>query len=252
MSSTEDLLLRPLTVDDLDLVGEIYCAARQAAAEVFAAPRAGVDALAHQLRGVVDGGSSRTECWVAEDDGPLGFAVLVDGWLEALYVAPERQRHGVGSALLELAKARFADGFGLWVFAANAAARGFYHRHGLIELDHTDGSENDDGQPAVRMYWPGPEPLAGLRALIDAVDDELAVLLARRFALTASVQGFKPVGGRVGRDADREAQIVARMSERAPGLDRDALARVMDVVIGAALDVADVASSRSRASTDGR
>ncbi len=74
------------------------------------------------------------------------------------------------------------------------------------------------------MAWLGHDPLAYLRGRIDEVDDELAVLLARRMALTAAVQDHKEVGGHAGRDPEREAEIVQRMAAHVPGLDRHVLA----------------------------
>ena len=68
------------------------------------------------------------------------------------------------------------------------------------------------------MAWLGEDPLAYLRGRIDEVDDELAVLLARRVALTAAVQDHKEVGGHAGRDPEREAEIVERMAAHVPGL----------------------------------
>ena len=85
--------------------------------------------------------------------------------------------------------------------------------------------------------WPGSasDPLAYLRRRIDAVDDELAVLLARRTALTAAVQDHKATtgeyAGQRGRDAEREAEIVARMAQHVPELGPERIARVMHTVI---------------------
>jgi chorismate mutase len=175
------------------------------------------------------------EVWLAEADEIVGFATIDGAFLDALYVGPDHQGLGIGTALLDLVKARRPDGFALWVFASNAPARGFYHRHGLVELEHTDGSGNDERSPDVRMAWPGTDPIAFLRGQIDEVDDELALLLARRFALTASVQGFKHQPGREGRDPDRELEIARRMAAHAPGLGAEAIGRIMDVVIGESL-----------------
>ena len=52
----------------------------------------------------------------------------------------------------------------------NEPARAFYARHGLVELERTDGSANEEQAPDIRMAWPGAEPLAFLRGLIDEVD----------------------------------------------------------------------------------
>ena len=44
-------------------------------------------------------------------------------------------------------------GFCLWVFETNTPARGFYARHGLVELERTDGAGNEEKQPDIRMAW---------------------------------------------------------------------------------------------------
>ena len=100
------------------------------------------------------------ELWVAEEDGALvGYlAVSVTGpqeWLDDLYVAPGRTREGIGTALLDLAKALRPGGFSLWVFVSNEGARRFYRRHGLVEVEVTDGSGNEERAPDVRMTWAG-------------------------------------------------------------------------------------------------
>ena len=41
------------------------------------------------------------------------------------------------------------------MFESNAPARAFYARHGLVEREHTDGSENEERAPDLRMAW-GP------------------------------------------------------------------------------------------------
>jgi chorismate mutase len=175
------------------------------------------------------------EVWVAEDDQVVAFMTLDEAFLDALYVGPDHQGLGIGTSLLELAKARRPNGFALWVFASNAPARGFYHRHGLVELEHTDGSGNEERAPDVRIAWPGVDPIGFLRRQVDEVDDDLAVLLARRFALTTAIQGFKDLPGREGRDPQREAEIARRMAAHAPGLGAEAIGRIMDAVIGESL-----------------
>jgi len=176
------------------------------------------------------------ELWLAcRDDQVLGFLLLRGPWLNLLFVHPERPAQGVGAALLDLAKALRPQGFGLRVYQANTRARDFYRRHGLVELETTDGSSHDDDEPDLQMAWLGEDPLTYLRGRIDEVDDELAVLLARRVALTATVQDHKEVGGEAGRDPDREAEIVERMSAHVPGLAKDRIAAVMHTVIAESL-----------------
>jgi chorismate mutase len=81
--------------------------------------------------------------------------------------------------------------------------------------------------------------LSDIRAAIDRVDAELAVLLERRTELSGAVQRMKPVGGFAGRDPERERQVVEAMTHRAPRLGTHRLARIMNAVIEAGLEVAE-------------
>jgi chorismate mutase/GNAT superfamily N-acetyltransferase len=176
------------------------------------------------------------ELWVAvRRDLPLGFALLEGEWVNLLFVHPGRPAHGVGEALLDLVKSLRPRGFGLRVYQANERARAFYRKHGLVELESTDGSSYRDAVPDLQMAWLGDDPIAYLRQRIDAVDDELAVLLARRTALTGAVQDHKVAtgqpGGQDSRDPAREAEIVDRMARHVPELGSERIARVMHTVI---------------------
>ena len=98
------------------------------------------------------------EVWVAEtDDVVAGFTALGtrEGveFMEHLYVAPEHQRRGIGTTLLEKAKARRPVGFRLWVFQRNAGARDFYERHGFRLVELTDGSGNEENEPDALYQW---------------------------------------------------------------------------------------------------
>lgn len=227
------LSFRPAEPTDLPEIADLFLASRSGASDAMPP----VTSPWTVVRDHIEAWDlTSREVWLAEDAlGLAGFATLTGAWLESLYVAPERQGTGVGTALLELAMALRPDGFGLWVFASNAPARGFYRRHGLIELEHTDGSANAERQPDIRMVWPGQDPMAYLRTQIDEVDANLAELLARRFALTAAIQGQKTAsgasGGHAGRDQTRERAIVERMVLHVPGLEADRVAPIMDAVI---------------------
>jgi chorismate mutase/GNAT superfamily N-acetyltransferase len=176
------------------------------------------------------------ELWVAvRDEVPLGFVLLEGDWVNLLFVHPDRPARGVGAALLDVVKGLRPHGFGLRVYQVNERARAFYRKQGLVELERTDGSSYFDARPDLQMAWLGDDPLAYLRSRIDAVDNELAVLLARRTALTGAVQDHKAASGDAageqGRDAGREAEIVARMARRVPDLGPERIAKVMHTVI---------------------
>lgn len=231
-----DLLVRPAVSEDLDELTTLLEVTRRAAEPDIPPLRQDTTAV----RAFLEARTAIGDVWVAQEDQLVGFAVITRDWLHSLYVGPQHQGRGIGQVLLELVKAQRPGGFGLWVFAANESARGFYRRHGLLELEHTDGSGNDEGAPDVRMVWPGEEPLSGLRRWIDEIDADLAELLARRFALTAAVQGEKrrlgDSAGPAARDPQREQEIVARMVAHSPGLEADRVTRVMDVIIGESLE----------------
>jgi chorismate mutase/GNAT superfamily N-acetyltransferase len=228
-----DVTLRPAAPADASAVAEVHLASRAAAAMP---PGIHTD---DEVRGWLAGRLEHDEVWVAEAGGAVAaYARLTTTWLDDLYVAPQHARQGLGGALLDVAKARRPWGFCLWVFETNAPARGFYARHGLVELERTDGQANEERQPDVRMAWPGTEPLAFFRGLIDEVDAELGDLLNRRVALTRAVQPHKRAPGR---DPDRERAIAEAMALRAPALGADRLHRIVHAIITESLESLDTA-----------
>jgi chorismate mutase/GNAT superfamily N-acetyltransferase len=226
-----DLQFRIALTEDLDAVEDVFVTAS-------AAPGHPLETRTRdEIHDWIDSFLDRPgELWLAcRDDDVLGFLLMRGSWLSMLFVHPDRPARGVGAALMDLAKALRPQGFGLRVYQANERAREFYRRHGFVELESTDGSSYHDGEPDVQMAWLGEDPLAYLRGRIDAVDDELAILLARRAALTGAVQDQKEVGGHAGRDPGREAEIVERMARHVPLLGRARIASVMHTVIAESL-----------------
>lgn len=233
MTPTE-IDLRPAVPADAVPIADLYSAARVAAVPAMPPAVHTNDEDRAWVAARLDDGDH--EAWVAEAGGELvGFALFTRTWLDQLFVRPDRTRGGIGSALLDVVKSLRPEGFSLWVFEQNAAARRFYRQHGLIELERTDGSANEERAPDVRMAWPGTEPLRFLRGLIDDVDQQLGDLLARRAALTAAAQQHKEA---TERDPGREREIVARLAERAPALGEERVARIVHAIITESLDAA--------------
>ncbi|MGH3509623.1 MAG: GNAT family N-acetyltransferase [Nocardioidaceae bacterium] len=229
--------VRRATVDDVGDIAGVFLSAREEAYPAMPRPIHSAESVHAYLARAVTGGR---EVWVAEAGGSVvGYLLLDPAWLDSVYVRPEHQGRGVGSALLDLAKSLRPEGFGLWVFEANEPARGFYVRRGLVEVRRTDGSGNEEREPDVEMAWLGDDPVRALRRRIDRLDDELAEQLDVRTVLAGLIQRFKAVPGHAGRDAAREGEIVARMAERAPHLTPAAIAAIMREVIAAGLDAAD-------------
>lgn len=253
----DEWLLRPARADDAEAVAALFGVTRRAAIPAMPAPVHTPDEDRRYFAALLAGGfnvtsgsgdlaadSDRTEAWVVERDGTLlGFAILQAAWLHSLYVHPDAAGTGVGSALLDVAKARRPEGFSLWVFASNTPARGFYNRHGLVELEATDGRDNEERAPDIRMAWPGSSPIDFYRSRIDEIDDQLGVLLAQRAALTAAVrrhrQELPAEAGAALRDRDRERAVVARIAARAPALGTQRIARIVHQLIEESVAAAD-------------
>jgi len=149
-----DLTLRPARAEDRAALGELFWTTRAAAVPAMPPLVRSRDDIVNFYRelDLEDG----REVWVAEGaDELLGFVELKRDWVDDLYVHPDHQGAGVGTALLELVKALRPAGFGLWVFESNLPARAFYAARGLVELDLTDGSDNEEHAPDIRMEWRG-------------------------------------------------------------------------------------------------
>ena len=236
-----DLTLRPASPDDLPAVAELHLAARHGAGGAFP-PAVHPDDEARAWVAAWDLGAY--DVWVAERDGaPAGYARWTATWLDDLYVHPDHQGRGVGTALFELVASMRPSGFCLWVFESNAPARGFYRRQGCLELERTDGSANEERAPDIRVAWPGADPLVFLRGLIDETDLALGDVLARRTALTRAVQSVKPSSER---DPAREAEVAERVAAVVPELGGERVARIVDVIITESL-----AAARRAPTTDG-
>lgn len=102
------------------------------------------------------------QVYVAEVDGQMaGFLAVKDrggghGYVHQIFVSPEFQRHGVGSALMQLAKRLAPAGLRLHTLQRNTQAAAFYERHGFSVVSTGMGRV---GLPNAQYGWtPTPEP----------------------------------------------------------------------------------------------
>jgi GNAT superfamily N-acetyltransferase len=128
--------IREASPADLDALFDVQKAASTAAyAHVYPPDRYPYpdDAIRREIARRL--GSEETAYFVAEeDDRIVGFAGVSPGWVEQLYVLPELQGHGVGSALLESAVEHRREAgdteLRLWTLEDNEAGRRFYEARG--------------------------------------------------------------------------------------------------------------------------
>jgi GNAT superfamily N-acetyltransferase len=154
-SEVAEIEVRIATAADADAVTEVYLASRKRLLSY--AP------LAHS--------DEEVRCWMSDVLIPQGGAHVavegsvivgmmalsrddVYGWIDQLYLHPEAVGRGIGSRLLEKAKAELKPPIRLYTFQANQGARRFYERHGFKPIAFTDGSGNEEGCPDVLYEWP--------------------------------------------------------------------------------------------------
>ena len=97
---------------------------------------------------------TETTVWVAETDVQIvGFMALdvPNGHLRQMWVDPNCHGQGIGSALLDLAKAQCPNGLTLHTLQQNQHARAFYERRGFVAGE--TGVNEVNGQPNILYAW---------------------------------------------------------------------------------------------------
>ncbi|PPK94247.1 acetyltransferase (GNAT) family protein [Kineococcus xinjiangensis] len=92
--------------------------------------------------------------WIAlVDERIVGVAAVEDDWLVQHYVVPEAQEHGVGRALLDVAKEHSAGALQIHLYQRNVRAQRFYAAAGFVVTAAGNGEANPDGEPDLVMSW---------------------------------------------------------------------------------------------------
>lgn len=144
--------LRKALKDDAQHVAEVYIRARRAAIP-FIPPYVHADDEVREWVSSIVIPSQDTWVAVTEDDEIVAMMSLENGWIDQLYVDPAWNRQSIGSSMIQLAKDRYPNGLQLWTFESNMGARRFYERHGFLEVERTDGSDNQEHAPDIRYRW---------------------------------------------------------------------------------------------------
>jgi ribosomal protein S18 acetylase RimI-like enzyme len=93
------------------------------------------------------------EIWVATlDETVVAFLAMQGSYIDRLYVQPERQNCGIGSALMDHAKSLSPAGVELHTHQKNAQARAFYEKHGFRAVKF-GVSPPPESEPDVEYHW---------------------------------------------------------------------------------------------------
>jgi GNAT superfamily N-acetyltransferase len=141
-------VIRRATAADADAIADVLTAAR--AAQTWFPPLHSPDETRSFVRDRLLPGH---ETWVVEREGRIvAFAAMTDDHLGHLFVHPDAQRRGIGTALLEHTQRLLPGGFSLWTHQASEA-RAFYEARGLVAVEFTDGATTMEQIPDVRYEW---------------------------------------------------------------------------------------------------
>ena len=94
------------------------------------------------------------DVWVAQEAGRIvGMMAINHSHIDHLYLQPGTYRRGIGTLLLNRAKALHPNGLTLFAFEANTRACAFYTHHGFVAVERGDGSGNEAGEPDILFEW---------------------------------------------------------------------------------------------------
>jgi len=150
------MITRPYRPDDFDPVNDLWRRSRLQAFPAFQASKGHpAEEDRDYFRRVV---LPRHDRWVTEIDGrPVGFMAIAADFIDQLYIDPDHQRRGIGSALIAHAKRLSPSGLRLFTFQINANGRAFYAKQGF-EAVRFGVSPPPESEPDVEYQWrPGNE-----------------------------------------------------------------------------------------------
>ena len=136
-------MIAPVTEDNLMQAAAVHAAAWQASHASFCTPE--FVALhtpkrqASYLRRKLDAGSA---LFLLSDPDPIGTVSVTGNLIEDLYVLPERQNRGFGTALLRFAVEQCSGTPSLWILENNLRAKALYERLGFRETGNRKIAKN--------------------------------------------------------------------------------------------------------------
>jgi ribosomal protein S18 acetylase RimI-like enzyme len=151
MTEQAACIVRRMSTAELPTVIDVWYRSLYQSLTQFGSRQRPSEEGAHQFfRNVV---AQRCDLWVAEHlETIVGMLALAGNEIERLYVAPEARGQGMGSALLEQAKAMYPAGLWLVTLQSNSGARRFYERHGFVAYE-LGMSAPPESEPDASYRW---------------------------------------------------------------------------------------------------
>ena len=147
----QDVEVRPYRASDLEQTVAMWRASKQAAFPYVAVQQ--IYTLQNDTDYFRDVIAPECQVWLAADgEQVLGLLALRDDLIDQLFVAVDRQRLGVGSALLAKARERSPDQLRAYTFQKNGPARAFYEKHGF-EIIRSGISPPPENEPDLEYLW---------------------------------------------------------------------------------------------------
>ena len=153
----DDVNFRPATSADAEQVADIYLDSRKTFL-AYAPLAHSDDSIRRWIADHLIPSGGVTVASPKDALAPLAGMMAVSrkegvGWIDQLYLRPSAVGRGIGSRLVEKAKAELEPPIRLHTFQENEGARRFYERHGFEILELGDGSSNEEGCPDILYEW---------------------------------------------------------------------------------------------------
>lgn len=146
--------LRPSAPQDVNRTVEIWCHAVDATHH-FLRPE---DRIALELKVRTFFATAPLTLAVDEHDHPLGFMLVQDGNMDALFIDPKHHRKGIGQALVAEAL-RQTPNLTTDVNEQNRSAAAFYERLGFVPTGRSELDGQGRPYPLIHLRYEGP-PIA--------------------------------------------------------------------------------------------
>lgn len=132
-------MIVPVNLSNIDQAARIHAVSWQASHRAFcAAAFLALHTPEHQKQYLLGKMQNGSRVFMLIDTEPAGVVSVIGSLIEDLYVLPEMQNRGYGTALLKFAVAQCAETPTLWILENNTGAELLYTRLGFQKTGRTN------------------------------------------------------------------------------------------------------------------